>query len=134
MAVDECSLLDLLDNSNDEDETPQIFLHSPYYSTEGIGHFLSTNNDGFKVFSLNCQSLNSKFNELKIYTEGTFESKFDAICLQETWLSSSSDVSLLQLDGYNFISKEKCASNHGGVAIILYFKDTYTIIHTRFFL
>jgi hypothetical protein len=125
MGDDEFGLLELLNNSNDEDETPQFFQHSPYYNTEGIGDFLSApNNAGFKIFLLNCQSLNSKFSELKTYIEGVFESKFDAICLQETWLSSSSDVSLLQLEGYNLISKGKLASNHGGVAI--YLKDTYT--------
>jgi len=118
-------LLDLLneDNNVDEDEAPSIFQHSPYYNNEGLSQFFSSKPNSFKIFSLNCQSLNAKFNELKVYLEGSCNSKFHAICLQETWLTRESDVSTLQLNGYNLISKGKLASEHGGVAV--YLKDSF---------
>jgi len=118
------SLLDLLSEGNHdtEDEAPSIFEHSPYLDNEGLNNVFNANSDSFKVFSLNCQSLNSKFDELKIYIESCCFNNYHAICLQETWLSDSADVSLLQLNGYNLIWKGKSASQHGGVAI--YLKDS----------
>jgi len=112
-------LIDLL-NENDpenEDDSPNIFQNSPYYDNERFSSFLSRNSS-FKNLLLNCQSINSKFSELKIYIESN-TSQIHAICLQETWLSDNSDLSLLQLDEYNLISKGKVASIHGGVAIYL---------------
>ena len=54
--------------------------------------------------------------------------KISAICLQETWLSEDSDLSLLHLDGYQLISKGKSCSAHGGVAIYLHESFTYRVI------
>ena len=45
--------------------------------------------------------------------------EFRAICLQETWLSSDSDISLFKIDGYNLISQGKMCSSHGGLAIYI---------------
>ena len=44
---------------------------------------------------------------------------FDAICLQETWLSNDADASLFKLEGYKIISKGKTCSSHGGLLIYL---------------
>jgi len=44
---------------------------------------------------------------------------FDAVCIQETWLSSKHDTSLLQLEGYNLVSKPYRCSSHAGLAIYL---------------
>ena len=43
--------------------------------------------------------------------------EFDANCLQETWLSDDSDITLDQIQGYNLISQGKICSEHGGLAI-----------------
>ena len=40
---------------------------------------------------------------------------FHAICLQETWLSENSDLSLLQLNGFTCFSQGKQCSSHGGL-------------------
>ena len=82
------------------------------------------------MISLNCQSLNAKYNQWKLYLE-LFQRNhivINAICLQETWLSDMDDVSLIQLEGYNLISKGKSCSAHGGVAIYLHKSFKYTII------
>ena len=55
-------------------------------------------------------------------------SKLCSVLLQETWLSADSDVSLLQLDGYNLIHKGKSCSAHGGVAEYLHESFQYEII------
>ena len=44
---------------------------------------------------------------------------FDAICLQEFWLSNA-DLSLFKLGNYNVISKGKTCSAHGGLVIDLH--------------
>ena len=45
---------------------------------------------------------------------------FDAICLQESWLSNDADLSLFKLYNYNIISKGKTCSQHGGLVIYLH--------------
>jgi hypothetical protein len=124
------NLLNLLneDSYDEEDEAPSVFQISPYYNNEELKAFFCDNPHSFKLISLNCQSLNAKFNELKIYIEGCCSGHFHAICVQETWLNDTSDLSLLQLDGYNFISKGKSASQHGGVGIYLKKHFKYKIL------
>ena len=49
--------------------------------------------DSFSILGLNCQCLNAKFDQISIMVQ-QLKSKgyeFDAICLQETWLSDDSD-------------------------------------------
>ena len=90
------SLIDLIDEHSNEvndDESPCLFQHSPYYDTTAACKILSDKNNNFSVLSLNCQSLNAKINELRIYLQ-MFQSsiKFSAICLQETWLTTDADT------------------------------------------
>jgi hypothetical protein len=120
------NLIDLIDEEaiDLDDEAPIIFRNSPYYTNESLTEMLDLNLDSFKILSLNCQSLYAKYNELKIYVESIYNMKFSAICLQETLLHNNSDVTLLQLNGYNLIWKGRSASTHGGVAI--YLKDTFS--------
>ena len=68
-----------------------------------------------KIFSLNCQSLKSKFSHIqadKIITEGHI------VCLSETWLLSDEDNEYIQLNGY--ILHANSAGRGKGLAI--YFK------------
>ena len=122
------SLLDVLNIANDADDRdegiPDLFMQSPYVTTDEALQVLSDKRNLFGILSLNCQSLFSKFDQLKVYVNyyGDFGYTFSVICLQETWLDSSHDVTSLQLEGYNFIFKPKLASLHGGVAF--YIKDT----------
>ena len=41
-----------------------LISDSPYYSLDNIGPFLSNYNDKFMIMSLNCQSINSKYDNL----------------------------------------------------------------------
>ena len=129
MAAIESSLLDLLSGEEQDrnagDNVPMILQNSPYYDNDVFTNILCTKQNIFSLVSLNCQSLNAKYDEIKIFIENLRESscKLSAFCLQETWLSDDSDASLFQLDDYNFISKGKSCSAHGGVAVYLH--DSY---------
>ena len=72
---------------------------------------------------MNCESINAKIDQIRLtlaqYKEGGCE--FDAICLQETWLSEDSDKSLLCIEDYALIYLGKTCSTRGG--LIIYLKE-----------
>ena len=51
-----------------------------------------------------------------------------AICLQKTWLSNDSNISLLQIDGFTLIFQVKICSAHGGLSIYLNNKYDYKLL------
>ena len=55
--------------------------------------------------------------------------EFDVICLQETWLSDDSDITLYQIQGYHLISQGKICSEHGGLAIYFSTKLNFDAIN-----
>jgi hypothetical protein len=127
-----CNLIEgryqeLMENENE----PELLAPSPYYDNDSFIKILKSTKDKFKILSLNCQSLNAKFNYLKIYIEEYryFGCQIDMICLQETWLHNDSDLSLLAIPGYQLISRGRSCSAHGGVAIYLAENYTYSIIN-----
>ena len=128
------SLLDLIDENGSEfdDESPLIFQQSNYYDNETAIEFFKDKNNTFSILSLNCQSLNSKINQLKLYLNLFYPFQFSAICLQETWLTSDAETSLLQIDGYSLITKGRSCSAHGGVAIYLLNTLSYKILNVEF--
>ena len=123
----ERNLIDLIDSFNSGvgndtgDSEPRLFNHSPYYDSHDFIELFKSKKDIFNVLSLNCQSLNAKFNELLAYIE-TFEVNnchVSAICLQETWIRNDFDLAYFEIPGYNLISYPSSCSTHGGVAIYL---------------
>ena len=127
------SLVDMLDsnvrtfvNMNE----PVILKNSPYYTNTGFKNLLKTKRHSFNIVSLNSQSLNAKYEEIKCLITSYNEDNciISALCIQETWLQKESDLSLLQLDGYNLISKGKSCSAHGGVAIYLHESYKFNIL------
>ena len=70
------------------------------------------------VLSSNIQSIHSKFSELEAFVDelSTLNfNTFNIICLQESWLSETDDLSLIQLKGYDCIAHGKSCSNKGGL-------------------
>jgi len=105
---------------NDDDITQQLFnsnLSSEYYDVNSFTDKFSNSNEPLFI-SVNIQSLNSKFNELKLFindlnVKGVY---IDLIILQETWAICNDD--LLQIDGYqNVIFKSRVNMRGGGVGI-----------------
>ena len=78
-----------------------IFCHSRHVDTSAVQSLFQNNRGEFLILTLNIQSINAKFNNLfpvinNLTSQGLW---FGAIGLQETWTSSDSDLSLLQLPG-----------------------------------
>ena len=130
------SLIDVLDHVDtqidisDDDEIPMIYEHSPYCDDDTLINTLKDKTDNFKILSLNIQSLHSKFDLLKLFLDNFLNSgcEFSAVCLQETWLKDFHDLSLLQIKGYNLVTRLPSCSVHGGVCIYLKDNLNYRIL------
>ena len=74
-------------------------------------------NGRLNILSLNAQSINSKFDSLLTFLEIAKQQNviLHAICSHESWLSDTSDLFLLQIDGFRFFSQGKHCSSHGGL-------------------
>ena len=73
-------------------------------------------NESFKVFSLNCQSLQTKIQHIR---DDLMVTKSDAICLSETWLFTNDSSENLQIKGY----KLHLNSFGHGKGLATYFKE-----------
>ena len=129
------SLLDKLNMGDDDDssldEMPTLLSQSLYYTTNDVTNLLNSKNNSISIYSLNCQSLQSKFDQLNIYVQ-TFkdaDNPFSIICLQESWLKLNHDISLLEIDGYSFIHVPSSCSTHGGVAMYIRNDIEYSILN-----
>ena len=75
------------------------------------------NPDSCTIMSLNCQSLNSKFSEIKLLLDKFAESEkpIHVLCLQETWIEDSEliDMAQFHIDNYHLLAKNRYASAHG---------------------
>ena len=115
--------------ATEEDEErntePQLMNISSYFNLDELVDTLKTKQNQFTILSLNCASLNAKYDQLKILLEDLQRKNciFSAICIQETWQSDSDDMSIYELDGYNLISQGHICSSHGGLAI--YLRDSF---------
>ena len=116
-----CQLLNNNDDNDHQDDEPNIMQISSYYDDDSLNNLFKDKVNSFSILSLNCQSINAKFDQLNIKVQQLKSNgyKFSAICLQETWLSSDSDTSLFKIDGYKLTSQGKMCSSHGGLAIYI---------------
>ena len=75
---------------------PNIVQMSSYYDDDSLNNLFKDKGNSFCILSLNCQSINAKFDQLNIKIQQLKSNgyEFSAICLQEAWLSSDSDTSL----------------------------------------
>ena len=125
-----CSLLHLLALNNPPDVINEPILETPsyYYDIEHLRNVQPLNRS-FSVFSLNIQSIHAKIDQIKIFINELSEINiaFDILCFQETWLSTHSDTSLIQLDGYKLITQSHSSSAHGGLAIYVKINYKYEI-------
>ena len=66
---------------------------------EGDGGY-PTDKRGFHISHLNLQSINNKFDLLKIQIE---QMKFHVFTFSESWLNERVPDSIIQVDGYNLV-------------------------------
>ena len=111
------------------------FLDSRYIELSDITSIIKDDGKDFTILTLNIQSINAKFDNLypMINNLSSMGLYFGAICLQETWLSSDADVSLLHIPSYKLIHQGSRCTRHGGLVIYLHEQYTYKLrnMYTR---
>jgi hypothetical protein len=111
-------------NSSDIDDEPDFTQPCYYYDLDALksNHSLRSS---FNIFSINAQSIYAKIDEIKVFLDEAHECgiSFDALCIQETWLESGHDPSLLAINGYKLLLQGRSCSIRGGLAI--YLRDSY---------
>ena len=116
------SLTHLLDFDEEYYEWMHSIKPSLYYSD--INFIKSINTDSCTLISLNCQSLNAKFPEIKLLldTFGELNKPIHVLCLQETWIENSDliDMAQFHVDNYQLVTKNRYASAHGGLAFYIH--------------
>ena len=87
------SLPHLLHSENNE-ELNEI-RHSPYISDDELFQQRVNCKNGLSIISLNCQSLQTKFNYINLPIDKFVHNNCPllVVCLQETWISSGTDIS-----------------------------------------
>ena len=91
----------------DEDDELSVKSYSPYKIMEEMPEYLNSEKTDFSIMTLNCQSLNAKFDKIKVLLRYFKDNGLviKCICLQETWIKSNHnniqpDLSAFHLPGY----------------------------------
>ena len=116
------SLTHLL-NCSDHSELNDIDVinHSPYYS-ECDFQKLITSKGTLSIMSLNCQSINAKFDDLQLFINKSNErGHLSIICLQETWTDKSVIFPCINYQTINYFIK-------GNNAVTM---EVYLYMYTR---
>ena len=127
--TDQNSLTHLLDFDEESDNSINSIEPSLYYSMTNFINKIDT--DTCTIMSLNCQSLNAKFSNIKLMLDvfAEFNKPIQVLCLQETWFENSDliDMGQFHIDDYHLITKNRHASNHGGLAFYIHKNWTFKI-------
>ena len=122
----------LLETGNDQSFEISTESYSPYKIADQIPEYFKCGENNFCVMTLNCQSLNAKFDKIRALLHFFNEKKFiiHALCFQETWIRGDTpDFSQFHLPGYGEpISLGATCGQHGGLAIYLLEGLTHKLI------
>ena len=120
--TDQNSLTHFLDFDEESDNSINSIEPSLYYTMTNFINKIDT--DTCTIMSLNCQSLNVKFSNIKLMLDvfAKFNKPIQVLRLQETWFENSDliDMGQFHIDDYHLITKNRYASNHGGLAFYIY--------------
>ena len=100
------SLSHLLETiSPDMEDVSNIIEESKYYDDTDFKDALQQYNSKISILSLNCQSINAKYNKLKICIDdvNTFN-PISIICVQESWCHDEIDINCFSLPNYTPIN------------------------------
>ena len=119
------SLTHLLDAISPEMENEIKLIHpSKYYDDEDFKVELNSLNNGLCTLSLNCQSINAKFDKLKLFLDDVnTQNPISVICIQESWGHEEIDIKYFSLPNYTLINANRRLSLHGG--LITYIHDDF---------
>ena len=119
------SLPHLLDRISPEMENEASLIeHSKYYNDVEFRNVLNNTNSKISILSLNSQSINAKFDQLKIFLDNiNMECPISVICIQESWTHEGIEMSQFSLPNYTMLFKNRRLSTHGG--LIMYIHDDF---------
>ena len=119
------SLPHLLDRISPEIENEASLIeHSKYYNDVEFRNVLHNTNSKISIMSLNSQSINAKFDQLKIFLDNiNMECPISVICIQESWTHEGIEMSQFSLPNYTMLFKNRRLSTHGG--LIMYIHDDF---------
>ena len=88
---------------------------SHYYDLQSLVSGIK--NYPFSIMSMNCQSLNSKFDSILLLVEELhrYNCNIGVICLQETWLDDNFEFAYFNIPGYICLGQGRYCSAHGGL-------------------
>ena len=91
---EENSLTHLLDVISPEMENEvDLIKSSKCYDGEDFKIKLNSINNGICILSLNCQSINAKFEKLKLFLDDVnTQNPISVICIQESWGHEEIDI------------------------------------------
>ena len=120
--TDQNSFLHHLESDEEHNELTNSITSSRYYTD--IECIRNINDDSCTIMSLNCQSLDAKFSDIKLLLD-SFEEAYkpvQVLCLQETWIENSDliDMAQFHIENYHLVTKNKYASTHGGLAFYIH--------------
>ena len=129
MLTNQNSLTHLLD-FDEENDDPIHSIQPSLYCT--MTDFINKiDSDSSTIMSLNYESLNAKFSNIKLMIDLFAESNkpIQVLCLQETWLENVDllDMGQFHIDNYHLITKNRYASDHGGLAFYIHKNWNYKI-------
>ena len=70
------------------------------------------------MLSLNCQSINAKFDKLKLFLDDVNKGHpIAAICIQESWGHEEMEMSYFSLPIFSTVVKYRRLNTHGGLIL-----------------
>ena len=129
----------IIESENIETNEFSIKSFSPYKLMEEVPEYLKSNKHDFSILTLNCQSLNAKFDKIKALLKYFKDNGLviKCLCFQETWIkcrhpNDIPDLSAFHLPGYQEpIGQAASCGEHGGLAIYLIDGFKHNIIHSH---
>ena len=102
-----------------DSDNMEVIEHSPY-SEADFQNVLMLNNT-LSIMSLNCQSVNAKFDEVQLFIDRINKSgSLGILCLQESWTYINEDISLFELPGYTLYHQGKQCCKHGRLVVYVH--------------
>ena len=120
------SLSHLLDQISPEIENKTTVIeHLKHYIDVEFKKVLQNANSKINILCLNCQSVNAKFDQLKLFLADIYtEYLISVVCIQESWAHEDIEMSQFVLSNYLLIFENRRLATHGG--LIMFIHDGFT--------
>ena len=111
---EENSLIHLLDAISPDEENEAVLIeHSKYFDDLGFKNVLRSQNSKMCILSLNCQSINAKFDKLKMFIDYVNDqSPISVICIQESRAHNEMDMNYFSIPNYTMVNQNRRLSTH----------------------